>query len=242
MMDTTSKYNSMLQQHSMHPLSTTIPHPSTTLHQQQHSSRNASSTLHQDFPSSPIDFANNEALFMSPLSRNSQIDDFEDLDYQSGLASYQKQHMVSRHPSMPSSNSMDIHPNATTSTTAAAAASSPPNNIPIHPIKQGVSTSSSFYTGNGDYDDISSLAMSAPANIGHFGASSPPSLHYLGGGNPGENTVSDMPMPTTTTSSSSLFIHPHQQQQQHYQPSQQMDSPGSTARSFEDDDYSLQMK
>ncbi|KAI8092594.1 uncharacterized protein BX664DRAFT_327666 [Halteromyces radiatus] len=212
-----TKYHNMMQQHNIHPLSASIPHPSITLQQQQPttaSSTSNSTGLVQDAPTSPIDFTNNDALFMSPLSRTSPLDDFEDVDYQSGLTSYQKQHMVSRHPSLPNSNSMDIPPSS---------------NIPIHSMKQGTSPSSStFYTG--PYD---TFPMSAPANIGHFGPSSPPSsLHYLSGDNAGA------PVPMPTSSSSSLFIHP---QQPYQQQQQQMDSPGSAARSFEEDDYNLQM-
>jgi hypothetical protein len=90
------------QQQSMHPLSTVIPHPSVTLQQPHSPSRTSSSNMiHQDGPpTSPIDFTNNTALFMSPLSRASQLDDFEDLDYQSGLTSYQKQHFALRHPAI----------------------------------------------------------------------------------------------------------------------------------------------
>ncbi|KAI8331221.1 helix-loop-helix DNA-binding domain-containing protein [Chlamydoabsidia padenii] len=209
MTDTTSKYHSLLQQqqqqHSMHPLATGFQHHSSSGRPNTHGS------THHD----SIDFTNNDALFISPLGPTSPLEDFEDLDYQSGFASYQKQHMVSRHTSLPGPNAMDIGVNT------------PSSNIPIHPIKQGTSPTSSFYTG--DYD---AFPMSAPAaTMGHFGASSPPIPQYLAGG-----------IPTTSTSTSSIYIHPQQpyQQQQQQQP-KSMDSPGSAARSFEDDDYTQQM-
>ncbi|KAI8335884.1 Myc-type, basic helix-loop-helix domain-containing protein [Chlamydoabsidia padenii] len=136
--------------------------------------------VQQDGHTSPIDFTNSDGLFMSPLSRPNQFDDFEDLDYQSGLTSYQKQHL--RHPPLQSFHS-------TTTTTAT---------IPIHspPLKQDNITSS--YPDN----NLSSFPMSAPANIGQFGDQAP------------------------------LMI------QQHHHP---IDSPRSTPRSFEEDDYTLQM-
>ncbi|ORZ21078.1 helix-loop-helix DNA-binding domain-domain-containing protein [Absidia repens] len=96
-------------------------------------------------------------------------------------------------------------------TTTTAASS-----IPIQSMKQD--TSSYYGSSHEDYNTASSFPMSAPANIAQFNATTPPPpLHFIHG--------SDVTQP------------PYY----HHQPQHQLDSPGSVARSYEDDDYNIQM-
>ncbi|ORX42891.1 hypothetical protein DM01DRAFT_302404 [Hesseltinella vesiculosa] len=126
--------------------------------------------------SPPLD---DPSMFISPTIDHAAFDDFEDLDYQSGLLSYQKQHS-NRHFSM----AMPIQ-------------MKPSNHQPAQ---------DSF-----GYDSV--FPMSAPAEY-HFG-SDPLSL---------PSNCS----PVTQTSPS-LLMHTH------------MDSPNSTAKSFDEDEYSMQV-
>ncbi|CAO3587740.1 unnamed protein product [Absidia cylindrospora] len=192
MTDATLQYQPMLKHaQGSHPLSTVIPQSAIAPQPQnlQHPSTTSTlSALVQDSPTTSVDFNTNNALFISPFGRNSSHDDFEDLEYQSSLSSYQKLHMVSRHLSLPESSALDIHPHTTTS-------------IPIQPMKQD--TSSYYGSSHEDYKTISSFPMSAPANIAQFNATTPPPpLHFIHGS---DVTVGGLPMPTTTPSSSSFL-------------------------------------
>jgi hypothetical protein len=86
------------QQHHLHPLATTMPPPSSSTAFHHHPTSLV--RPHPDAVTGPIDFTSTDALFLSPLGPTSPLEDFEDLDYQSGFANYQKQHMVPRHTSL----------------------------------------------------------------------------------------------------------------------------------------------
>ncbi|KAI8391673.1 uncharacterized protein BYT42DRAFT_203899 [Radiomyces spectabilis] len=211
------------QQHeasATHPLATSpttaVPHPAFSL------------LSNRDSPSSDnLDFGDSFShAFLSPTT-TSPLNDFDDLDYQSGLASYSKPTSqqpfptAGRHHSFHSMQ-MDMQsyqPNNSTSSQGAVP-------IQMHKPHNDYANSNIFLPGasSGSYDPGFGFPMSAPANIGYEFpnyAGSPPTnlnshmhpsmaLHHM------DHSVSNSGMPTTAA------------------------SPSSMARSFEDD-YAMQV-
>ncbi|CAO3618029.1 unnamed protein product [Cunninghamella blakesleeana] len=236
----------MLQ--DMHPLSSAnIPHPSTTLHSntannimdntpyQDHNNNNNNNT---------IDFISNDPLsFVPPISQASPIYEFEDLHYQLGLASYQKNHMAAFR-----------HSSSMTSPTPMSIQSSMPINIKPEPI-----SNYGFYHQHHQHhlshpphhNEDDSFPLSAPANIGHHPSSFDLSTstsdgyqlnHHLNSSNNNNNDHHHHMQAAFSTSPHESIIYQQQQHQIHQHPSSLdgTQSPGSQPRSFEDD-YSIQV-